>query len=121
MAYLESVAFVHRDLRAANILVGEHYEVKVADFGLARILEKEENVYEANESKSVKRDQSEMEYFYCWKMIYIKVKLSCFLATMRRSLKKKKHVDWLRLFECENYSKKDNRFICQLQDCANRS
>ena len=71
MAYLESVAFVHRDLRAANILVGEHYEVKVADFGLARILEKEENVYEANESKSVKRDQSEMEYFYCWKMIYM--------------------------------------------------
>ena len=51
MSYLENVNFVHRDLRAANILVGEHYEVKVADFGLARILETEENVYEANESK----------------------------------------------------------------------
>ncbi|CAL1528118.1 unnamed protein product [Lymnaea stagnalis] len=50
MAYLEGVNFVHRDLRAANILVGEHYDVKVADFGLARILETEENVYEANEN-----------------------------------------------------------------------
>ncbi|BFZ16711.1 hypothetical protein BsWGS_19750 [Bradybaena similaris] len=50
MAYLESVNFVHRDLRAANILVGEHYDVKVADFGLARILESEDNVYEANEN-----------------------------------------------------------------------
>ncbi|KAK3723342.1 hypothetical protein RRG08_059132 [Elysia crispata] len=50
MSYLENVNFVHRDLRAANILVGEHYEVKVADFGLARILETEENVYEANEN-----------------------------------------------------------------------
>lgn len=51
MTYLESVNFVHRDLRAANILVGEHYNVKVADFGLARILETEDNVYEANESE----------------------------------------------------------------------
>jgi hypothetical protein len=50
MSYLESVNFVHRDLRAANILVGEHYNVKVADFGLARILETEENVYNANEN-----------------------------------------------------------------------
>ncbi|PVD35762.1 hypothetical protein C0Q70_02725 [Pomacea canaliculata] len=41
MAYLESKNFVHRDLRAANILVGVHNEVKVADFGLARILEDE--------------------------------------------------------------------------------
>ena len=51
MSYLEIVNFVHRDLRAANILVGENNEVKVADFGLARILE-DDDVYEANESKS---------------------------------------------------------------------
>ncbi|XP_050400024.1 tyrosine-protein kinase SRK2 [Patella vulgata] len=49
MAYLETENFVHRDLRAANILVGEHYEVKVADFGLARILH-EEDIYEATEN-----------------------------------------------------------------------
>jgi serine/threonine protein kinase len=33
MAYLETENFVHRDLRAANILVGERNDVKVADFG----------------------------------------------------------------------------------------
>ena len=39
MAYLESHNFIHRDLRAANILVGDKLEVKVADFGLARAIE----------------------------------------------------------------------------------
>jgi len=51
MAYLETENFVHRDLRAANILVGEHNEVKVADFGLARLIQ--EDIYEAHESKSI--------------------------------------------------------------------
>lgn len=49
MEYLENQNFVHRDLRAANILVGEHHDVKVADFGLARILQ-EESIYEATEN-----------------------------------------------------------------------
>ncbi|KAL8562317.1 hypothetical protein ACOMHN_037273 [Nucella lapillus] len=39
MQYLQSRSLVHRDLRAANILVGDHYDVKVADFGLARGLD----------------------------------------------------------------------------------
>ncbi|XP_076462220.1 tyrosine protein-kinase src-1-like [Babylonia areolata] len=38
MQYLESEGYVHRDLRAANVLVGERYEVKVGDFGLSRKL-----------------------------------------------------------------------------------
>lgn len=49
MQYLEKENFVHRDLRAANILVGEHYDVKVADFGLARILDNDD-IYDASEN-----------------------------------------------------------------------
>lgn len=37
MAYLETQQYVHRDVRAANMLVGEQNIVKVADFGLARL------------------------------------------------------------------------------------
>jgi len=44
MSYLESIKLVHRDLAARNILVGDNNEVKVADFGLARIIEEEEYV-----------------------------------------------------------------------------
>ena len=48
MAYLEGKNFIHRDLRAANILVGDHNTVKVADFGLARILQ-DNDVYDASQ------------------------------------------------------------------------
>ncbi|KAH9523715.1 hypothetical protein Btru_040715 [Bulinus truncatus] len=47
MEYLETKNYIHRDLRAANILVGEQYCVKIADMGLARMLD--ENVYNANQ------------------------------------------------------------------------
>jgi hypothetical protein len=55
MAYLEAQNYIHRDVRAANILVGEHNNVKVADFGLARLIEGAEtnnsdDVYTANEN-----------------------------------------------------------------------
>ncbi|XP_039222771.1 tyrosine-protein kinase Blk-like isoform X1 [Crotalus tigris] len=41
MAYIERMNFIHRDLRAANILVSESLCCKVADFGLARLIENE--------------------------------------------------------------------------------
>jgi tRNA A-37 threonylcarbamoyl transferase component Bud32 len=39
MEYLHACAIVHRDLKAANLLLNEHNEAKVADFGLARVLD----------------------------------------------------------------------------------
>jgi len=38
MAYLESQNYIHRDLAARNILVGDATTVKIADFGLARVI-----------------------------------------------------------------------------------
>ncbi|EOA98837.1 Proto-oncogene tyrosine-protein kinase Yrk, partial [Anas platyrhynchos] len=39
MAYIERMNYIHRDLRAANILVGDNLVCKIADFGLARLIE----------------------------------------------------------------------------------
>ena len=47
MAYLEEQNYIHRDLAARNILVGENLICKVADFGLARVID--EDPYEARE------------------------------------------------------------------------
>lgn len=46
MEYLEKKNFIHRDLAARNVLVGEHNAVKVADFGLSRLVKEDE--YEAH-------------------------------------------------------------------------
>lgn len=45
MAYLESQNYIHRDLAARNVLVADGNSVKIADFGLARIIKEDE--YEA--------------------------------------------------------------------------
>ncbi|XP_044512715.1 tyrosine-protein kinase Yes-like [Gracilinanus agilis] len=42
MAYIERMNYIHRDLRAANILVGDNLICKIADFGLARLIEDDE-------------------------------------------------------------------------------
>ena len=46
MAFLEQANYIHRDLAARNILVGENRVCKVADFGLARVID--EDIYEAH-------------------------------------------------------------------------
>lgn len=50
MAYIERMNYIHRDLRSANILVGESLVCKIADFGLARLIE--DNEYTARQGRS---------------------------------------------------------------------
>lgn len=35
-SYMHSLGVVHRDLKSHNILVDEHYNIKICDYGLAR-------------------------------------------------------------------------------------
>ncbi|XP_053389227.1 tyrosine-protein kinase SRK2-like [Mercenaria mercenaria] len=42
MNYLGLNRFIHRDLRCANVLVGKQHLVKIADFGLARLVDRYE-------------------------------------------------------------------------------
>ena len=51
MAYIERMNYIHRDLRAANILVGDNLVCKIADFGLARLIE--DNEYTARQGEPI--------------------------------------------------------------------
>ncbi|OBS76190.1 hypothetical protein A6R68_17356, partial [Neotoma lepida] len=51
MAYIERMNYIHRDLRSANILVGNGLICKIADFGLARLIE--DNEYTARQGSQV--------------------------------------------------------------------
>lgn len=48
MTYIEESGFIHRDLAARNCLVGDNLQIKIADFGLSRLL-KVDDVYTAKE------------------------------------------------------------------------
>ena len=47
MAYLEERGIVHRDLAARNVLVQSAGQVKITDFGLAKLLDYNEDEYHA--------------------------------------------------------------------------
>lgn len=51
MAYIEKKNYIHRDLRAANVLVSDSLLCKIADFGLARVIEDDQ--YTAREGECV--------------------------------------------------------------------
>lgn len=53
MAFIERMNYIHRDLRAANILVADNLVCKIADFGLARLIE--DNEYTARQGGSTDR------------------------------------------------------------------
>ncbi|KAK5584881.1 hypothetical protein RB653_006499 [Dictyostelium firmibasis] len=44
LAYLHSVDFIHRDIKAANILVDKNNNAKVGDFGLSRVIDSNFNM-----------------------------------------------------------------------------
>lgn len=50
MKFLESKNIIHRDLAARNVLLGEQHIVKIADFGLSRVLQEDE-IYASSTAK----------------------------------------------------------------------
>ena len=51
MSYLKSRNLIHRDLAARNVLVQNRIKVLITDFGLSRLVQSDESVYEATGSK----------------------------------------------------------------------
>lgn len=68
MAYLEDNKLIHRDLAARNVLVGDNNLAKVADFGLARLIEDDE--YTPKSGKTVDTDSNEEKKFFNSIQIY---------------------------------------------------
>eukprot|EP00163_Fabomonas_tropica_P014094 TRINITY_DN2573_c0_g1_i4.p1 TRINITY_DN2573_c0_g1~~TRINITY_DN2573_c0_g1_i4.p1 ORF type:complete len:119 (-),score=31.14 TRINITY_DN2573_c0_g1_i4:239-595(-) len=42
MVYLHSKKIIHRDMKSYNLLVDDHWNTKVCDFGIARVMKKKQ-------------------------------------------------------------------------------
>ena len=51
MEHLQKCGIVHRDLAARNVLVQSETQVKITDFGLAKLLDVGEDYYKADSGK----------------------------------------------------------------------
>lgn len=68
MAYIEKKNYIHRDLRAANVLVSESLLCKIADFGLARVIEDDQYTAREGECDTSQWFNSTLDgqvIFYC--------------------------------------------------------
>ncbi|CAM9428989.1 unnamed protein product [Lampetra planeri] len=63
MHHLEKMRYVHRDLRAANVLVNSLLNCKVADFGLTRIVEDNEYTSKAGTKFPIRWTSPEAMHF----------------------------------------------------------
>ena len=64
MAYIEKQHYIHRDLAARNVLVGEDNIVKIAGFGLARIIKDDIYIASEEEKFSIKWTAPEAAFFH---------------------------------------------------------
>lgn len=84
MAYLESQNYIHRDLAARNVLVGESNTVKIADFGLARLIKEDE--YEARLGKCLEKSTLNLITVIC---TLFSVQISALRAVIKVMIRKK--------------------------------
>ena len=70
MSHLQKCGIVHRDLAARNVLVHSQYQVKITDFGLAKLLDVGEDYYLAESGKVwtsyIKPDKFTHAYYVIW-------------------------------------------------------
>ena len=68
MGYLESKGVVHRDLAARNVLVQNPNQVRITDFGLAKLLDYNEDEYKSPGGKVGTFFQTHNDLGTCIKM-----------------------------------------------------